>query len=491
MAGWPPLSSKVTIGNPRSNVAVVTLASDLKIPKDKVVAFGPLKTENIGIECLVQNVVANPKIRYLIVCGEESPGHKSGATLLSLHRNGIDSSDHIKGGGKMAYVRHLGQEIVDHFRNQVEMVDMVGTTNVDEIVAKALSLPEKKAYPKKINPKCTSSVELSRLKPAYASYLTPHVIYAKTISDAWHHALCRVWNAGNVVENDQWGSNTKEVQNLVVMVSDPLKEPMHHDSFNWTRDRLEEYSKEYLSPHKGDFEYTYGERLTNWGDASLGEASFAIDQIKEVVIPELRRSPKTRRAISITLHPMMDVKLNSPPCMVTNQFLCRTGKLHLTTYFRSHDIFGAALANWFALARLLEFVAHKTGTEPGTITSISASAHIYESDFQKTMELLKSTSKKGVVAKPHDFQPDPEGFFTVEVDGKKIVANHYVTLFPGGPGVLSHVIKGNNPKEIFETISRLNIVSRYDHAAYLGSELQKAHIAIKTGKDYVQEGEPI
>jgi dihydropteroate synthase len=31
----------------------------------------------------------------------------------------------------------------------------------------------------------------------------------------------------------------------------------------------------------------------------------------------------------------------------------------------------------------------------------------------------------------------------------------------------------------------------FDHAAYLGSELQKAYIAIKKKKEYVQDGEII
>jgi thymidylate synthase len=452
MDGWPTISSNIELGDPKSNVAVVTLASELKIPKNKVVAFGPLKTENIGIERMIQNVVANPMIRYIIVCGQESPGHESGLALLKLHKNGVDNSNRIVGGGKMAYVHNLKREVIDHFRDQVEVIDMIGEDNMDKIIRKIDTLPKKKPYPSKIEPEHTINLDIAKLKPTHESYLTPNIVYSDTLSDAWYRALRRVWNAGNIVEKDQWGSNTKEIQNLVVMISDPLREPMHHKSFNWSRKRLEEYSEEYLSPNKGDFEYTYGERLTNWGDASIGEASFIVDQIREVVIPELRKSPKTRRAITVTLNPKIDVKLTSPPCMVTNQFLCRSGKLHLTTYFRSHDIFGASLANWFALTRLLGFVSKKTGVKPGTITSVSASAHIYETDFQKTLQILKSTSNEELVARPHKFQPDPEGFFTIETDSGRIVVHYYVPIYQGGPGILNQVVKGTNPKEIYETI---------------------------------------
>jgi dihydropteroate synthase len=33
----------------------------------------------------------------------------------------------------------------------------------------------------------------------------------------------------------------------------------------------------------------------------------------------------------------------------------------------------------------------------------------------------------------------------------------------------------------------MGLVSRLDHAAYLGSELAKAEIALKTGKEYIQD----
>ena len=47
----------------------------------------------------------------------------------------------------------------------------------------------------------------------------------------------------------------------------------------------------------------------------------------------------------------------------------------------------------------------------------------------------------------------------------------------------------NSAKEVYEEIITKNLVTRMEHAAYLGSELQKAEIAMITGKDYVQDFE--
>jgi dihydropteroate synthase len=49
------------------------------------------------------------------------------------------------------------------------------------------------------------------------------------------------------------------------------------------------------------------------------------------------------------------------------------------------------------------------------------------------------------------------------------------------------VIVGHCAKEIYEEIITKNLVTRMEHAAYLGSELQKAEIAMITGKEYVQD----
>jgi len=58
---------------------------------------GTLQTENIGIEKVICNTVSNPNIRYLIVCGPESPGHLVGDAILALPRNGLDDKKRIIG----------------------------------------------------------------------------------------------------------------------------------------------------------------------------------------------------------------------------------------------------------------------------------------------------------------------------------------------------------------------------------------------------------
>ena len=91
--------------------------------------------------------------------------------------------------------------------------------------------------------------------------------------------------------------------------------------------------------------------------------------------------------------------------------------------------------------------------------------------------------------KPLKFVRDKAGSFRINVDygttveNSQIVATHFKKNKP------DLVIVGKNAKEIYEEIITKKLVSRMEHAAYLGSELQKAEIAMITGKDYVQDFE--
>jgi ferredoxin len=52
---------------------------------------------------------------------------------------------------------------------------------------------------------------------------------------------------------------------------------------------------------------------------------------------------------------------------------------------------------------------------------------------------------------------------------------------------LLYVVQGRHAEEIYNTMVRLKVVTSLTHAAYLGSELQKAEIAMRFRLEYVQD----
>lgn len=138
-----PWGGEFTTCDSKSCVAVVLLNIEYT-PNDKVAIYGPLKTENIGIEKIVANVISNPNIRYLVVCGEEIRGHKSGESLVCLNKNGINETNRIVDApGAIPYIENLDAEAINRFQSQIETIDLIGLTIEEEIDKKIKNCLEK------------------------------------------------------------------------------------------------------------------------------------------------------------------------------------------------------------------------------------------------------------------------------------------------------------------------------------------------------------
>lgn len=137
--GWPQIVGDYTAGDEESAVAVVTLGSHMEDMPIKAGASisGSLHTENLGIEKVIGNVVSNPNIRFLVVCGTEVQGHITGQTIKALHENGVDAKKRIVGSeGAIPYLENVTEEAIERFRNQIEIVDLVDTENSETINSK-------------------------------------------------------------------------------------------------------------------------------------------------------------------------------------------------------------------------------------------------------------------------------------------------------------------------------------------------------------------
>jgi len=142
-AEYYPWGGEFTTRDSKSCVAVVLLNINYN-PPDKVAIYGPLKTENIGIEKIVANVISNPNIRYLVICGEEIRGHRSGGSLLCLNKDGIDKTNRIiDAPGAIPYIENLDYEAIERFQKQIETIDLIGITDKNKIDEKIKNCLEK------------------------------------------------------------------------------------------------------------------------------------------------------------------------------------------------------------------------------------------------------------------------------------------------------------------------------------------------------------
>ena len=134
--GYPPEKGRYARGNDYSPVAVCVILDtfDFTIPpelEELVMAgldtgaalSGMLQTENIGLEKMICNIVGNPNIRYIVLCGREATGHLPGQALLCLMESGVDEKRRIVGSqAPTPFLFNLPDEAIERFRNQIVAV---------------------------------------------------------------------------------------------------------------------------------------------------------------------------------------------------------------------------------------------------------------------------------------------------------------------------------------------------------------------------------
>ena len=81
------------------------------------------------------------------------------------------------------------------------------------------------------------------------------------------------------------------------------------------------------------------------------------------------------------------------------------------------------------------------------------------------------------------WKEDPKGFFTIKpfpeegIIKVRYYKNHKLVL----------LIVGKTPEELYHKIMLMGLISRLEHAAYLGKELEKAYLALKYNIEYAQD----
>jgi thymidylate synthase len=238
------------------------------------------------------------------------------------------------------------------------------------------------------------------------------IIQRPRLQDMWNVVVKEIMEGGRTY-TDQRGTNVKELLNVMWTVQHPQESeipdgnPMGPYSVN-------EYRNQLLDPDKGGFVYSYGNRLNEYvvfkpveeppsninsiedaKEVKLEGAYVFVNQVKKIIM-DLKAFPETRRATMITWQLPDDLLNEEVPCLIMVDYKIREEKLFTSAVWRSHDFFGAAVPNFFALLELSKYIAKKVGLTVGPITIQSVSCHIYEHDWEAAKEVYAKKFWNGV-----------------------------------------------------------------------------------------------
>jgi dihydropteroate synthase-like protein len=138
-----------------------------------------------------------------------------------------------------------------------------------------------------------------------------------------------------------------------------------------------------------------------------------------------------------------------------------------------------------ALASKMMFLAKKRDSVP---RDLGVDLLVLKDKVERELTYGTGNAKVVEAKKPNTLQVtmDSYGVFKITVDREHglIVALHYSSAEAKEP---TYAIRGVDAESVLGEVLRRGLVSRLDHAAYLGGELAKAEVALRIGKDFVQD----
>jgi thymidylate synthase len=228
------------------------------------------------------------------------------------------------------------------------------------------------------------------------------------LAEVWEKSLVSLHKNGCDVktEYDKPDDPPSKDCTMLMVVKNPLSEPMIHREIPGGLEDLQEYVMEVLEgikdhcvrkpgedPNDTRWEYTYHQRLFDYSVPGLDNH---FDQI-ELMAKKLSETPYSRRAQAITWKVWEDNFCFDPACL--QSIWCRllpgeddTWRLNMNVRFRSNDAYKAAFMNMFALVQLQNKIAGRINKLSGKNVVLGRyvheadSYHIYGSNFKEFQE---------------------------------------------------------------------------------------------------------
>ena len=215
-----------------------------------------------------------------------------------------------------------------------------------------------------------------------------HAVKATTINDAWHQAVYLCWRHGidHKIDKGSYEGQVRrqfdffaceiacpETRPLAIQFPETMKVPPPNND-----EQINDYAANYLLSDVTSAKetYTYGSRMLAFPNPD-GSVTNQVDW----VIEHLKKYPGNNHC-AITIPLGGDLILSHAPCLRQVDLKILDGKLNLTVYFRSWDLWSGFPTNLGGFQIFNEFIAQEIGVPTGKMFAASAGLHLYEMYFE-------------------------------------------------------------------------------------------------------------
>jgi len=479
---------KLTVINPRGVIGVITLWSrvdyvvnrfrqagvDLDPATSPLAVFGTLYGN--GLRELLRNLLYNPQIRTLLVCGRNRSGsledlqaffahglEPAASTLISYETGAAPEpvpTCRIRGTNRLID----GLVRPEHFPAPPE-IRVMGEPQDDATLARLQDFFRRWRPPDSPGPWPRQEIPLPKVQVShFPSLPQAHTVVGEKPLEAWLELLFVLSRFGHLVQLAK--GERLELQNVKAVITQPVFEAAAElQKFHFDPEQLRRYQQDILRGEKGaDETYSYGHRL---------RAYFGTDNLA-ACLARLQADPEDRKAYLTLWDNRRDLAVpRGQPCFVS--LFCRRydGALTVTATFRTHNALDAWLPNVYGLMALQEFLAQPLGLPLGPITVLSHSISIDRKELDRALALVGRRHWR--------LREDPCGYFRVSLDGPEILVEHRY-----GDVTLKEY-RGRSALHLQQQLVRDLAVSDLNHALYLGRQLARAEMCLQSGREFQQE----
>ena len=291
-----------------------------------------------------------------------------------------------------------------------------------------------------------------------------HVVVRDTILEAWKEVLHLLTRFGRRVTLKK--GDRLELQHVKAVVERPRFEAEDRlKAVNLDPVRLRRYQEEILQRElRPDETYNYGHRL---------RTHFGLDTLAACAA-RLQKDPEDRKAYVALWDTRRDLTVKEGrPCLVSLFFRKFENKLTLSAAFRTHNAMDAWPLNVYGLMAIQHWVAERVGLPPGALIVISHSLGLDPKELDRALMVIGK--------RPFKVRLDPMGYFRITRDGQEILVEHRFE------DVTLKEYRGKNAERLQHEIARDVALSDINHAIYLGRQLANAEMALKEGREFVQD----
>ncbi|MGA1625670.1 MAG: thymidylate synthase [Prochlorothrix sp.] len=466
---------------------------------EEYAAIGQLYSPTRGISLLLRNLLANPHIRDLVILSATKEDRNAGGCerLRDFFDQGFQAGQSDTGadcwvigaapGSASGAIGYIDSDLPDTALNQVrQAVRYHFTTDLQGAIAAVRACNQRLATEGQAAPWAKPQFfPLKDTKPTvFPGPRYGHRIEGKTIAETWVRLIHRIKTTGTIRPTGYDGYWQELINLVAVVTAEP--EDFYFPEPNYLpcdRPFIQEYISQILddAPYREGVKYTYGQRLRSW---------FGRDQIEQVIAKLMGEIDAASAVMS--LWDVKDHEKGGSPCLNHIWLRVVDQELSLTAVFRSNDMFSAWPANAMGLRALQQHIRDRIAADSdydlrlGPLMTVSQSAHIYDDTWDNADRLI--ATQYAQLYKTQDFS-DPAGNFLIELEVTDAGAEIVVTHTTSGSGEAVQTYRGKNPLRLLRQICQASPMLRPEHSGYLGMELQKAAIALKTGKIYHQDRE--